>query len=68
MRAMTTTRMLLSYFAVVALTWASAGLAAPQATAQAAAQMPKQYTPPSWRACAAEQHAPRRAAGAGASG
>jgi uncharacterized protein len=46
MRAMTTTRMLLSYFAVLALTCASVSIVAPQASAQAAAQMPKQYTPP----------------------
>src|SRR6204780_560062 len=46
MRPMIKSTVLPKLFAALALTCAALSLAAPQASAQAAAQMPKQYTPP----------------------
>jgi predicted DNA-binding protein with PD1-like motif len=47
MRPMIQSRVLPTLFAALALTGAGLALAAPPASAQAVAQMPKQYTPPS---------------------
>jgi uncharacterized protein len=46
MRAMFTKRMLSNYFAALMIACAAIAFSAPQSAAQAAAQMPKQYTPP----------------------
>ena len=63
MRAMIKQRaMLLNYFAALALTCAALTVAAPQASAQAAAQMPKQYTPPAGEPVPQSSTLARRAA------